>query len=137
MTILEQILGRKRVLVKENERAVALYKGEVTTSSARASTCLPNRADGWRSTATTSSNGVFVSVYEKALFAKLPRAAAKHLTVFRTGRNEVAVIERDGALHAVLAPDRKLVVWTDAGPWKVETVDLAAGVASSRRCCAG
>ncbi|TIT57472.1 MAG: slipin family protein, partial [Mesorhizobium sp.] len=29
MTILDQVLGRERVLVKENERALTLYKGEI------------------------------------------------------------------------------------------------------------
>jgi regulator of protease activity HflC (stomatin/prohibitin superfamily) len=129
MTILEQILGRQRVLVKENERAVALYKGEVHDILGPGEHVLPNRRARLEIDRHDVSNGYFVSVYEKALFAKLPQAAAKHLTVIRTGRNEVAVIERDGALHGVLSPDRKLVVWNDAGPWKVETVDLAAGIA--------
>ena len=30
---------------------------------------------------------------------------------------------------ALSQPDRKVVVWTDAGPWAVETVDMAAGAA--------
>ena len=46
MTILEKILGRKRVLVKENERAVALYKGEVLGILGRASICCPTGASG-------------------------------------------------------------------------------------------
>jgi regulator of protease activity HflC (stomatin/prohibitin superfamily) len=129
MTILEQILGRQRVLVKENERAVALYKGEVLSILGPGEHFLPDRRGRLEVDRHDVGNAVFVSVYEKALFAKLPEAAAKHLTVIRTGRNEVAIVERDGALHWVLPPDRKLVVWTDAGPWKVETVDLAAGVA--------
>ncbi|QKC99654.1 slipin family protein [Mesorhizobium sp. NZP2298] len=71
-------------------------------------------------------NPEFVSAYEKALFDKLPDVAARHLTVVRTGRTDVAVIERDGNLHAVLAPDRKLVLWTDAGPWTVALIDTSA-----------
>jgi regulator of protease activity HflC (stomatin/prohibitin superfamily) len=129
MTILEKILGRKRVLVKENERAVALYKGEVLKILGPGEHLLPNRRDRLEIDRHDIGNAVFVSAYEKALFAKLPEAAARHLTVFRTGRNQVAVIDRDGTLQWVLAPDRKLTVWTDAGPWKVETVDLTAGVA--------
>ncbi|TIW59393.1 MAG: slipin family protein, partial [Mesorhizobium sp.] len=74
-------------------------------------------------------NPEFVSAYEKALFDKLPEVAARHFTVVRTGRTDVAVIERDGNLHAVLAPDRKLVLWTDAGPWKVTLVDTSADLA--------
>jgi len=129
MTILEKILGRKRVLVKENERAVALYRGEILDVLGPGEHLLPNRRERLEVERHDLGNAVFVSAYEKALFAKLPEAAAKHLTVFRTGRSEVAVIERDGALQWVLPPDRKLVVWTDAGPWKAETIDLAAGSA--------
>ena len=45
LTILEKILGRKRVLVKENERAVALYKGEVLKILGPGEHLLPNRRD--------------------------------------------------------------------------------------------
>ncbi|RUV34568.1 slipin family protein, partial [Mesorhizobium sp. M7A.F.Ca.MR.228.00.0.0] len=31
MTILDKVLGRERVLVKENERALTLHKGEIKT----------------------------------------------------------------------------------------------------------
>src|SRR5262245_5118040 len=127
MTILEKILGRKRVLVKENERAVALYRGEILDVLGPGEHLLPNRRERLEVERHALGSAVFVSTYEKALFAKLPQVAAKHLTVFRTGRSEAAVIERDGALQCVLPPDCKLVVWTDAGPWKAEMVDLAAG----------
>jgi regulator of protease activity HflC (stomatin/prohibitin superfamily) len=68
----------------------------------------------------------FVSPYEKALFAKKPYVASKHLIVFRTGRDEVAVVERDGVIHFVIPPDRKIVAWKDAGPWAVETINVVA-----------
>ena len=90
---------------------------------------MPNRRGRLEVDRHDVGNAVFVSAYEKALFAKLPEVAAKHLTVFRTGRREIAVIDRDGALQYVLQPDRKLVVWTDAGPWTAETVDVSAGSA--------
>ena len=125
-SIVEKILGRKRVLVKENERAVALYQGEVLGILGPGEHLLPNRRDRLEIERHDVGNAAFVSAYEKALFAKLPDVAARHLTVFRTGRSEVAVIDRDGMLHYVLPPDRKLAVWTDAGPWTAETVDVAA-----------
>ena len=129
MSIFEKILGRKRVLVKENERAVALYKGEVLGILGPGEHFLPNRRGRLEVDRHDVGNAVFVSAYEKALFAKLPEVAAKHLTAFRTGRREIAVIDRDGALQYVLQPDRKLVVWTDAGPWTAEKVDVSAGSA--------
>jgi regulator of protease activity HflC (stomatin/prohibitin superfamily) len=127
MSILERILGRKRVLVRENERAIALYKGEVLGILGPGEHLLPNRRDRLEIERHDVGNAVFASAYEKALFAKQPEAAAKHFTVFRTGRSEIAVVDRDRTLQYVLPPDRKLVVWTEAGPWTAETADIAAG----------
>jgi len=123
-TILELILGRKRVLVKENERAIALYKGKLLGVFGPGTHRLPNRDNSLETVKHDISNGAFASVYEKALFDKLPDEAARHLTVFRTAKTEVMVIERDGQIHTVLAPDRKLIVWTEAGPWASTVVDV-------------
>ncbi len=60
------------------------------------------------------------------MLEKLPVDAATHLTVVRTADNEIAVIERDGIINTVLGPDDKLILWTDAGPWKATTIDIAA-----------
>ncbi|PBC25032.1 hypothetical protein CK226_02770 [Mesorhizobium sp. WSM4311] len=90
---------------------------------------LANRRESLEVSRHDLKNPEFVSAYEKALFDKLPDVTARHFTVVRTGRTDVAIIERDGNLHAVLAPDRKLVLWTDAGPWTVTTVDTSADLA--------
>lgn len=128
-TILDKVLGRERVLVRENERALTLYKGEIKAVLLPGEHSLVNRRGNLEVSRHDLKNPEFVSAYEKALFDKLPDVAARHLTVVRTGRTEVAVIERDGNLHAALAPDRKLVLWTDAGPWKVTLVDTAVDLA--------
>jgi regulator of protease activity HflC (stomatin/prohibitin superfamily) len=128
-TILDKVLGRERVLVRENERALTLYKGEIKAVLLPGEHSLANRRGNLEVSRHDLKNPEFVSAYEKALFDKLPDVAARHLTVVRTGRTEVAVIERDGNLHAALAPDRKLVLWTDAGPWKVTLVDTAVDLA--------
>lgn len=129
MTVLDKVLGRQRVLVKENERALTLYKGEIKAVLLPGEHWLANRGGSLEVSRHDLKNPEFVSAYEKALFDKLPDVAARHFTVIRTGRADVAIIERDGNLHAVLAPDRKLVLWTDAGPWKVTLVDTSADLA--------
>ncbi|WP_192257445.1 slipin family protein [Mesorhizobium caraganae] len=128
-TILDKVLGRERVLVRENERALTLYKGEIKAVLLPGEHSLANRRGNLEVSRHDLKNPEFVSAYEKALFDKLPDVASRHLTVVRTGRTEVAVIERDSNLHAALAPDRKLVLWTDAGPWKVTLVDTAVDLA--------
>lgn len=125
MTILDEVFGRKRVLVKENERMIALYKGELQGIHGAGEHALPNRGGSLETLKFDTTAGVFVSPYEKAVFDKLPDQAARHFTVFRTGRNEVALIERDGQIAMVLGPDRKLTVWTDAGPWAVTMFNVA------------
>jgi len=129
MTVLDKVLGRERVLVRENERALTLYKGEIKAVLMPGEHWLANRRGSLEVSRHDLKNPEFVSAYEKALFDKLPDMAARHLTVVRTGRTDVAIIERDGNLHAVLAPDRKLVLWTDAGPWTVTLVDTSADLA--------
>lgn len=124
-TLLDLILGRKRVLVKENERAIALYKGRLLGIYGPGEHSLPNRGNSLETFKHDIGAVTFTSPFEKALFDKLPDVAARHLTVFRTERAQVAVIERDGQIHTVLGPERKMTVWTDAGPWAVTMVDIS------------
>lgn len=127
-TILDAMMGRKRVLVKENERAIALHRGVVLGIYGPGEHLLPNRNDGLMVVTHDIGTGVLLTPFEKVLFDKLPQEAARHLTVFRTGSTQVAVIERDGQIHTVLAPDGKLTVWNDAGPWTATHVDVSAGL---------
>lgn len=129
MTIfLDTILGRTRVLVKANERVLALYRGEVLGIFGAGEHSLPNRRGMLELERHDVNRPTFVSAYEKPLFDGLPAVAQRELTVFRTNAREVAVVERDGELHAVLAPNQKLVVWNAAGPWTETRVDLAGGL---------
>ena len=116
LTLFEKILGRRRVLIKENERALHLYKGELRGILGPGEYNLAARKNRLEIERHDLTRGNFASAYEKPLFDKLPDVAAKHLTVFRTTGTEVAVIERDGRLHTVLGPDAKLILWTAAGP---------------------
>ena len=124
MSILNNILGRERVLVKENERAITLYKGEIGKVLGPGEHWLASGSGRLEVNRFDLRFPEFSSVYEKALFEKLPDQAAKHLTVVRTTRAEIAIIERDGQIHTVLGPDRRVVLWTDAGPWKTEIIRI-------------
>jgi regulator of protease activity HflC (stomatin/prohibitin superfamily) len=118
MTILDLILGRTRVRVKETERVIVLRKGQVHDILAAGEQVLAMRAEDMELIRHDIGNAVFTSPYEKALFDRLPNVATRHLSVFRTSDGEVMVIERDGEIFATLVPHQKLVVWTDAGPWR-------------------
>ena len=128
MYLLDALRGRKRVLVKENERILALHKGALLGIYGPGEHALPNRRDSLETHRHDIGSAIFASPFEKVLFDKLPDVAARHLTMFRTTRTQVAVIERDDQIHTVLPPDSKLTVWTDAGPWTETRVDLSAGL---------
>jgi regulator of protease activity HflC (stomatin/prohibitin superfamily) len=125
-TFLDALLVRRRFMVTQNQRAVAELRGKVLGILGPGEHALSNHRNSLIvDFFDIQDDPVFRSRLEKALFDTLPQQAAEHLTVFRTGRSEVAVIERDGRVFEVLGPDQKLVVWTDAGPWKAATVDVS------------
>lgn len=124
--MIDSLMGRKRVLIDENERAVWLYKGEVRGILGAGEHVLKNRDGSLRIERQSLTQMLFKSAYEQAVLDKLPVDAATHLTVVRTAENEVAVIERDGIINIILGPDDKLILWTDAGPWQASVVDIAA-----------
>lgn len=123
--ILDWILGRSRLDLNENERVVALHKGRLLGIFGPGAVVLPHRRD-IEAVPTDITVGRFQSPYAKALFASLPAVAARHLTQFRTGPAEIAVLERDGQIFATLGPDSRLVVWTDAGPWQAQVFDTSS-----------
>lgn len=123
--LIDSLMGRKRVLIDENERAVWLYKGEVRGILGAGEHVLKNRDGSLRIERQPLTQMLFRSAYEQAVLDKLPVDAATHLTVIRTAENEIAVIERDGIINTILGPDGKLILWTDAGPWTATVVDIA------------
>jgi len=125
MTIFEWVLGRQRVRVSENERVLYLVKGQVRDILGPGEHLVAGRGDRLLTQRHSLNRPEFVSDYEHALFDKLPDVASKHFEVFRTAADEVAVLERDGAVYAVLGPDAKLVVWRDAGPWRVTVLSVS------------
>lgn len=124
--MIDSLMGRTRVLINENERAIWLYKGEVQGILGAGEHVLKNRDGSMQLERQNLGQLVFLSNYEQAVLEKLPVDAAAHLTMVRTAENEIAVIERDGIMNTVLGPETKLTLWTDAGPWKAEIVDIAA-----------
>ncbi|ALJ15044.1 hypothetical protein ATM17_19950 [Sphingopyxis macrogoltabida] len=126
--LIDSLMGRKRVLIDETERAVWLYKGEVRGILGAGEHVLKNRDGSLRIERQPLARMMFASAYEQAVLDKLPADVATHLTVVRTAENEIAVIERDGIINTILGPDAKLIVWSDAGPWKASLVDIVDNV---------
>ena len=124
LQLIDSLMGRTRVLIDENERALWLYKGELRGILGPGEHSLPNRRGMLKLERHSLVQPELRSPYEAMVFDKLPGAAATHLTRVRTAETEIAVIERDKAVYAILAPDSKVAFWTDAGPWAVTLVDI-------------
>jgi regulator of protease activity HflC (stomatin/prohibitin superfamily) len=127
--LIDMLMGRSRVLINENERAVWLYKGEVRGLLDAGEHRLLNRYGSLCVERMPLEPGLFASAYTQAVLEKLPQDVAAHLTVIRTSENEIAVINRDGIINTVLGPDMKLILWRDAGPWKADIVDMGTDAA--------
>jgi regulator of protease activity HflC (stomatin/prohibitin superfamily) len=137
---MDAALGFKRVIVKENQRAIALYKGQfrgILTPGEHRLRADRNRLEiEWHDLARPE----FVSAYEKALFRAEGDAVRAHLTEVRAGTDELVLVNRDGRLFAVLKPEERAVYWTAAGPWTIERValgdELSVPVALGKRLIA-
>jgi len=125
LEILDGLLGVTRVIIKENQRAIALDKGRFQGILAPGEHRLANRRGRLEVEMHDLARPEFVSAYEKALFRDHRQVAGQHLTEVRTGLDELALVSRDGRLHAVLTPEQRVVYWTDAGPWTVERLTIA------------
>lgn len=125
IALIDSLMGRKRVLIDENERAIWLYQGEVRGILGPGEHALPNRRGTLKIEQFRVSDLALVSIYEQRLFDKLPTEAAAHLSRMRTSANQIAIIERDGIIWNVLGTDSKVALWTDAGPWKLDLVDVS------------
>ena len=125
LEMFDRTLGVTRVIVKENQRAIALYKGQFQGILTPGEHRLSNTHKRLEVEMHDLARPEFVSAYDKALFRDHRKVADRHLTEIRTGSDEVAIVSRDGRLHAVLQPEARAVYWTDAGPWTVERLTIA------------
>lgn len=127
--ILDRVRGVQRVIVKENQRVIALYKGKfhgVLTPGEHVLRADRGRLEiEWHDLARPE----FVSIFDKALFRDQASVVAQHLTEIRAGADEVVVVSRDKRLHAVLKPEERAVYWTEAGPWTTERLAVDGDLA--------
>lgn len=70
-------------------------------------------------------DGAFYSIYTDTLLKDHRHTADEHFTEVTTSPNNVAVITREGRMFDTVNPDSKKVLWSDAGPWEVEMIDVS------------
>ena len=80
MGLLDWIFGKKRFLVNENERVIALYKGQVNRILAPGEYALPNRRNRlFIMRYDINRDPYFESNLTKAVLSKIPDQAKDHL----------------------------------------------------------
>jgi regulator of protease activity HflC (stomatin/prohibitin superfamily) len=123
--MIDWALGLTRVLVSENERVLALHKGRFVGILGPGEYRLPNRDGTLVAERHDLNSPAFVSKFERALLRERADLAAQHLTVLEAEDGEVAVLMREGALHAVARGGKERgIYWTDAGPWQIKRFAL-------------
>jgi regulator of protease activity HflC (stomatin/prohibitin superfamily) len=136
---IDRVLGLRRVIINENQRAIALFKGKILGVLTPGEHRLVDRGR-LEIELHDLARPEFVSSFERALFAEHRVLADAHFTEVRAAGDEVVLVLRDGRLPAVLKPEERQVLWTAAGPWALErfavTDDLAVPESARKRLVA-
>lgn len=122
MRILDLILGRERLILRETERAIVLRKGRLDAILGAGEHVLPRRKTEVQKHDLSIPR--FTSVYAEALIRTRPDLVERHLMVVETGADQVKIVNRNGRAHEVITPDTRALHWLDAGEWTVDTVEL-------------
>ena len=135
--VIAHALGLRRLTVRPNERALVLARGKLDRILVPGQYWMRNENVRSGVELHDITRPEFTSVFDRALFRERPDVAAQHLTEVRTGPDEVAIVQRENRVHAVVKPQDRVVYWTDAGPWTVERIavgtDLVVPEAVARR----
>lgn len=123
MTMMNLLLGRTKVTVTANERALVICKGRFVDILDPGEHMVPSQ--GLEIERHDLTEPQFAGKYLQALRRMRPDLVQKHLTEIRTVEGEVTAIFRDGAFWGTLREtNQRMTVWTDAGPWDVKQFAL-------------
>ena len=125
MTEVKAKFFRTTVTVSEGDRALVLKNGKFDTILRPGRYVISNFRTKIEVELHSLNTPEFKSGFAKALLAEQLELADAHFTQVKAAPQEVAVVVRDGKLFGVLKPDALSVFWTDAGPWKVEKIDVS------------
>ena len=125
LRLIDKLTGHRRLVLTENDRAILTRKGRVTAILGAGEHRI-KRNDVV--TGHTLNTAVFSGGNVETLLRDAPALVAEHLTEVRTDATEVAIVARDGRMMTAIAPDTRLDLWTDAGPFEVTHVDVATDV---------
>ncbi len=121
--LIDKLQGKQRLTLTETQRALVLLNGRFDAMLGPGEHRLSARkAEVIVFDLTTP---VFTSQYADALMRTRPDLADPHVVTVETGANEIAVLNRNGRVWDLLSPDKRVLLWRDAGDWQVETLALS------------
>ncbi len=127
-SLLNALLGRTRVLVRENERGLVLTKGRIHDVLTPGEHFVPMR--DLMVERHSLAQPKLISDYVQALIATRPDLVEAHFVVLQAERGEVAILFRDGVLAAVaIGPSPAELYFRDAGPLEIKRFPLVETLA--------
>lgn len=121
-TLIDRLLGVRRITVNEDERVLVLSKGRFDRVLGAGEHRVPRKSIAMETFDLDRPR--FNSVFEEALFRERPDLAEVLLVRFETAPAEVKVVMRDGRPLEMLGPDTRVTYLRDAGPFTVEAVPV-------------
>ncbi len=120
----DALLGVTRIVVNEGERALVSLDGRYKSLYGPGEHTFITRNRKFSVLWFAISGGNATDAPLATLLRERPELAEGHLMEVRTEPGEAAAIFRDGVLFGLMKPDARSILWVDAGPWTVETVDV-------------
>jgi len=125
LRLFDTLTGHRRLVLTENDRAILTRKGRIVALLGAGEHRI-KRDDAVE--AHTLTSPFFAGANVDTILRDAPDLVAKHLVEVRTGAAEVALVAQDGRLISAVAPDTRLHLWADAGPFDVARHDVATDV---------
>ncbi|MDX8350946.1 slipin family protein [Cognatiyoonia sp. IB215182] len=125
LRLFDTLTGHRRLVLTENDRAILTRKGRIVALLGAGEHRI--KRDDMVDAHTLTSPFV-TGANVDMLLRDAPDLVATHLVEVRTGAAEVALVARDGRLISAVAPDTRLHLWADAGPFHVTRHDVATDV---------
>ncbi len=119
---MDRILGRTRLQVDQNDRAILLSGGKAAGVYGPGEHVFdtPFQEFGFVVESLTGDAPTVKTGY--ALAALREGLGGAEMVEMRTGAGEIGLVSRDGALYALLPPETRVAYWTALGPFTMETI---------------
>lgn len=121
--MIERLTGHTHLTVTENHRILVVRDGKFTDILGAGRHAVKQPETQFE--AHNLGTGAFISDYDEALFRSNRALAEAHLTEVMAKDSEVVIVSREGRVIHVVLPSTRRVLWTDAGPWTLDRIEVS------------